>query len=264
MNKYSKETFDCPTGEFKIVGEDGFVGNHKYYIIEFNDGYRTKARLDSIKNKDVNNPYYKVYYGVGCMGLPNKKLFKKTLYNRWLGILRRCYDINSIAYKYYGAKGVTVCDRWKCFEYFLEDVVTLEGYDEEKINNKHLIELDKDVLCEKLSIFPKIYSPKTCIWLCGKNNNLFKNKDNMKLFVAIREIDGYKEISNNIGEFSRKWNLDTGNISRFLRTGKYPHKGWKFYYLKQEAINLVKEKYNIEVNEDIAEAILISEFNNFE
>ena len=61
MNKYSKETFDCPTGEFKIVGEDGFVGNHKYYIIEFNDGYRTKARLDSIKNKDVNNPYYKVY-----------------------------------------------------------------------------------------------------------------------------------------------------------------------------------------------------------
>ena len=33
---------------------------------------------------------------------------------------------------------------------------------------------------------------------------------------------------------------------------------------KQEAINLVKEKYNIEANEDIAEAILISEFNKFE
>lgn len=33
---------------------------------------------------------------------------------------------------------------------------------------------------------------------------------------------------------------------------------------KQEAIDLVKSKYGIDVNEDIAEAILISEFNKFE
>lgn len=32
---------------------------------------------------------------------------------------------------------------------------------------------------------------------------------------------------------------------------------------KIEAINLVKEKYRIDVSEDCAEAILISEFNNF-
>ena len=33
---------------------------------------------------------------------------------------------------------------------------------------------------------------------------------------------------------------------------------------KQEAIDLVKSKYGVDVNEDIAEAILLSEFNNFE
>lgn len=33
---------------------------------------------------------------------------------------------------------------------------------------------------------------------------------------------------------------------------------------KQEAIDLVKSKYGVDVNEDIAEAILLSEFNEFE
>jgi hypothetical protein len=28
-------------------------------------------------------------------------------------MLRRCYDVNLKSYKDYGAKGVTVCDRWR-------------------------------------------------------------------------------------------------------------------------------------------------------
>ena len=33
---------------------------------------------------------------------------------------------------------------------------------------------------------------------------------------------------------------------------------------KKEAIDLVKSKYGVDVNEDIAEAILLSEFDKFE
>ncbi len=35
------------------------------------------------------------------------------LYRIWAGIKRRCYNKNQKSYKYYGAKGVTMCDEWK-------------------------------------------------------------------------------------------------------------------------------------------------------
>jgi len=35
------------------------------------------------------------------------------LYNVWSGIKRRCYNKKQKSYKYYGAKGVQMCDEWK-------------------------------------------------------------------------------------------------------------------------------------------------------
>jgi hypothetical protein len=34
----------------------------------------------------------------------------------------RCFLKSSSSYKNYGAKGITVCDRWRCFKWFLEDM----------------------------------------------------------------------------------------------------------------------------------------------
>ena len=34
----------------------------------------------------------------------------------------RCFLKSSRSYKNYGAKGITVCDRWRCFKLFLEDM----------------------------------------------------------------------------------------------------------------------------------------------
>ena len=34
-------------------------------------------------------------------------------YNIWLGIKQRCYNKNNSSYKYYGAKGIKMCDEWK-------------------------------------------------------------------------------------------------------------------------------------------------------
>lgn len=41
------------------------------------------------------------------------------VYRIWLCMRRRCADLNC---KYYGAKGVTVCDRWSSFENFHKDM----------------------------------------------------------------------------------------------------------------------------------------------
>jgi hypothetical protein len=41
----------------------------------------------------------------------------------WSGMKSRCYDSNSTSYPYYGARGITVCDRWiNSFENFYEDM----------------------------------------------------------------------------------------------------------------------------------------------
>lgn len=66
----------------------------------------------------------------------NKKRLSE--YNIWSGMKQRCFNINSNTYKFYGGRGITVCDRWKnSFENFLEDMGLKPGpeYSIDRINN---------------------------------------------------------------------------------------------------------------------------------
>ena len=48
---------------------------------------------------------------------------KTTEYVIWRGMLARCYDEKANNFERYGARGVTVCDRWrKSFKNFLADM----------------------------------------------------------------------------------------------------------------------------------------------
>lgn len=58
------------------------------------------------------------------------------LYSSWLRMLQRCEDKNCSDYQYYGARGITVCERWHSFELFYADVGERpEGMTLERINN---------------------------------------------------------------------------------------------------------------------------------
>jgi hypothetical protein len=43
-------------------------------------------------------------------------------YSSWRGMIGRCTDTKHVAWKYYGGRGITVCDRWRDFRRFLEDM----------------------------------------------------------------------------------------------------------------------------------------------
>jgi hypothetical protein len=63
----------------------------------------------------------------GCLRLECKVNFKhgKTRtdeHSIWLGILARCSNPNVISYHNYGGRGISVCDRWKTFLNFLDDM----------------------------------------------------------------------------------------------------------------------------------------------
>ncbi len=50
------------------------------------------------------------------------KLKKHMLYPTWLAMICRCENPNYHGYKYYGGRGISVCERWHKFENFLADV----------------------------------------------------------------------------------------------------------------------------------------------
>lgn len=43
-------------------------------------------------------------------------------YSTWLNMRRRCTDPGSDQYPWYGARGITVCERWSVFDAFLADM----------------------------------------------------------------------------------------------------------------------------------------------
>jgi hypothetical protein len=49
-------------------------------------------------------------------------MFGTSEYQAWADLIRRCNDETHQSYKYYGARGITVCERWYKFENFFADM----------------------------------------------------------------------------------------------------------------------------------------------
>ena len=43
-------------------------------------------------------------------------------YKIWTGMKQRCHTKSTTSYKWYGARGISVCERWQEFSAFLEDM----------------------------------------------------------------------------------------------------------------------------------------------
>ena len=57
-------------------------------------------------------------------------------YQAWSNMIQRCTNPKRREYKYYGARGITVCERWRSFENFLADMGERpEGLTLDRINN---------------------------------------------------------------------------------------------------------------------------------
>jgi hypothetical protein len=59
----------------------------------------------------------------GCLRNTQGALTRKhPLWGVWSGMIQRCTDHNCEAYPNYGGRGIVVCERWRSFPNFLEDM----------------------------------------------------------------------------------------------------------------------------------------------
>lgn len=163
-------------------------------VIEFLNinilGGHTKriARYHTLCYGGYKDYYRPVVCGVACRGYPKKpdkndsiNIYSKTMH-LWNNIISRCYNINSDNYDRYGGKGVTVCERWLCFEFFLEDIVSLRNY-EMWLKDSSIYCLDKD--CRVPG--NKVYSPETCMFLYIGHNTIEPTARNNKVYIGVNE-----------------------------------------------------------------------------
>jgi len=56
------------------------------------------------------------------------------LYNVWISMLNRCYNPVNPSFRIYGARGISVCDRWLNIENFIKDMGNRSGLTLDRID----------------------------------------------------------------------------------------------------------------------------------
>lgn len=119
-------------------------------------------------------------------------------HNTWFSIKARCYNEETSSYMNYGARGITVCDRWLDEEFGFTNFLADMG---PRPSGEHSIErIDNE----------KGYSPDNCIW--ATRTMQARNKRNNRFITANGE-------SYCIGEWAERTGLTTSAIRSRLKMG---------------------------------------------
>lgn len=110
------------------------------------------------------------------MELPERKV--------WYAMKSRCLNAKSLDYKLYGARGISVCERWMSFDSFIADMGT-------RPTPKHMLDrIDNN----------GNYSPENCRWATPieqarnkRSNHLVPVDGKMVTLVEAQEITGIQD-----------------------------------------------------------------------
>ena len=200
------------------------------------------ATYQCFKQGSIVCPYERRTYGVGYIGegiYKTRENSKKTkTYIIWSGILKRCYSIEGKNVTY---KNCEVCEEWHNFQNFAK------WYEENYYEcNKEKMHLDKDILYKG----NKIYSPKTCIFVPQRINNLFTKRQNdrgsNKIGVTWHKRDKVYEVNCNNYNGKHKY------LGRF-KTEEEAYQSYKIY--KEKVIKQVADEYKPYIPRELYDAM---------
>jgi hypothetical protein len=114
---------------------------------------------------------------------------KTRAYGIWASMRSRCENPNEFAFRFYGARGISVCERWRHFENFFEDMGEPEaGLSLERVDN------DGN------------YEPLNCVWATKKQQA--RNRRN-SVWVS---VDGEQMI---LVEAAARLGVSPGTIRKY-------------------------------------------------
>jgi hypothetical protein len=122
-------------GELFVIRENGKLGQHLAYLCECSCGNQVTIRGCSLRSGNTTS--------CGCVhkAMISKLNFKhgkkdSREYSSWQMMNDRCHNPQSISWDRYGGRGITVCEEWKDFNKFYDDMGPRpEGHSLERINN---------------------------------------------------------------------------------------------------------------------------------
>ena len=222
---------------------NGYIGKtnngSKYIVINrkndvvtikfFETGYITETTVPALISGYVKDRLKPSVCGVGYLGDCNAANHNKE-YILWKGIIERCYNTNRNDYAIYGLLGVRVCDRWKCFANFLQDMPNIDGYNQYKFLNNEL-DLDKDIKQKNVPIDQKIYSLETCVFVDKHvNRGITTRQPSKNVNIVSIKGDYILKTSCPVEELGRQLGIKTQYITRILKGDAKTHNGWTFQY----------------------------------
>lgn len=98
--------------------------SHRYWIVRCECGIEKVMRQQAfVGGASVScGCYQKEIAEKICKQRTKHGKYGSPTYMTWRSMLSRCYFPSQDSYKYYGGKGIVVCDRWHKFENFLSDM----------------------------------------------------------------------------------------------------------------------------------------------
>lgn len=225
--------------EYEIIDYKGW---DKCTILFNNEEVRENLSYGQVKNGKVKNYIFAQIYGIGYIGKGDYNTYFKVgdafVYNRWLHILKRCYDEKALKIML-TYKGCSVDKRWHNFQNFAK-------WFEDNYNHEIMggWELDKDILVKG----NKIYSPDTCCFVPKEVNTVFTKRQSKRGDYPIGVIKKSNRFQSIICI-----NNKTVNLGSFLK----PEEAFQAYKkAKEEYIKELGNKYLGQITEKCYKALI--------
>lgn len=204
-------------GKLTVVGIEHFTKNngHQLYM------WRCKCDCGNERLVSPTNLKNGVQVSCGCYRKNRQGAnfrhggSKDRLYRIWQGMKDRCSNENTYYYKYYGARGISVCDEWKDNFSSFRDWALSNGYTDKLTIDR--IDCNGD------------YCPNNCRWATMKvqqnnrtNNHLISYNGETHTLSEWSEITGIRVgVINNRLKCGRSVGEALGK-ERIIRKGSFP------------------------------------------
>lgn len=145
-------------GKLTVISQVVYVGKdrHKRYLCKCECGNETIVASQHL-GKDI--------FSCGCLVNGNKEVKPfDRLYRIYKDIKRRCYNPQRSVYKFYGGKGIKMCDEWLNDYSTFKEWAIKSGYTcDYSLTREERLSIDR--IDSK-----KDYEPSNCRWLVFKDN----------------------------------------------------------------------------------------------